>query len=64
MNIEFKAKRASGRLQPIRVLRLSAGSGVAYRQHCVNKGQREVQFKVIRLQYAQECTFNFETHGR
>ena len=49
MNIECKAKRASGRLQPIRVLRLRCGTGDAYRQHCVSQGQREAQFKLIRL---------------
>lgn len=64
LNIEFKAKRASGRLQPLRVLHLHLGAGEAYRQHCVNKGQREAQFKLIRLQYAHECTFDFEGHGR
>ncbi len=64
MNVEFKAKRASGRLQPIRVFHLRPGAGEAYRQHCVNKGQREAQFKLIRLQYAHECTFDFEQHRR
>ncbi|MEK6804223.1 MAG: GH3 auxin-responsive promoter family protein [Nitrospirota bacterium] len=64
MNIEFKAKRASGRLQPIRVLQLRPGTGDAYRQHCVSKGQREAQFKLIRLQYAHECTFDFGQYGR
>ncbi|MCS6265807.1 MAG: hypothetical protein H8K11_18850 [Nitrospira sp.] len=63
MNIECKAKRASGRLQPIRVLRLRCGTGDAYRQHCVSQGQREAQFKLIRLQYFHECTFDFERHG-
>jgi hypothetical protein len=63
MNIEFKAKRASGRLQPIRVLRLRCGTGDAYRQHCVSQGQREAQFKLIRLQYAHDSTFDFERHG-
>jgi len=63
MNIEFKAKRASGRLQPIHVLQLRPGTGDVYRQHCVSKGQREAQFKLIRLQYAHDSTFDFERHG-
>jgi hypothetical protein len=63
LNIEFKAKRASGRLQPVRVLQLRLGTGEAYRQHCVSRGQREAQFKFIRLQYAHECTFDFERYG-
>lgn len=63
MNIEFKAKRASGRLQPIRVLQVRPGTGDAYRQHCVSKGQREAQFKLIRLQYVHECTFDFWQYG-
>ena len=63
MNIEFKAKRASGRLQPTRVLQVRPGTGDAYRQHCVSKGQREAQFKLIRLQYVHECTFDFWQYG-
>ncbi len=64
LNVEFKAKRDSGRLQPLRVLHLRPGAGEAYRQHCVSNGQREAQFKVIKLQYAHECSFDFEGHGR
>ncbi len=64
LNIEFKAKRESGRLQPVRVVLLRPGTGDAYRRHCVNGGQREAQFKLIRLQYAHECTFDFEGYGR
>lgn len=59
MNIEFKAKRASGRLQPIHVLQLRPGTGDVYRQPCISKGQREAQFKLIRLQYAHDSTFDF-----
>jgi hypothetical protein len=64
VNVEYKAKRDSGRLQPIRVFHLPPGAGEAYRQHCVNSGQREAQFKVIKLQYAHDCPFDFEGYRR
>jgi hypothetical protein len=63
MNVEYRAKRESGRLQPLRVLPLRAGTAEAYRSHCVAKGQRDAQFKLIRLQYAHECTFEFDRHA-
>ncbi len=63
INIEFKAKRASGRIQPIHILPLRSGAGDAFRQHCVRRGQREAQFKLLRLQYAHECTFDFTAYG-
>ena len=64
VNVEYRAKRDSGRLQPLRVLYLGPGAGNAYRQHCVDSGQREAQFKVIRLQYAHDCLFDFEGYRR
>lgn len=63
INIEFKAKRESGRLQPTHILQLRPGAGDAFRQHCVSRGQREAQFKLLRLQYVHECTFDFTTYG-
>jgi len=63
INIEFKAKRESGRLQPTRILPLRPGAGDAFRQHCVSRGQRETQFKLLRLQYVHDCTFDFAAYG-
>ncbi len=35
VNVEFDSKRASGRLKPVKVERLSSGTGDAYRKHRV-----------------------------
>ena len=59
VNIEYAAKRASGRLAPLRVCRLPAGAGERYRVRCVAAGQREAQFKYLVLQYTDECAFDF-----
>ena len=58
-NAEYAGKRASGRLRPMRAVRLSAGAGAAYRADRVAAGQREMQFKFLHLQYADECPFPF-----
>ncbi|MBH0187213.1 MAG: hypothetical protein HP477_17840, partial [Nitrospira sp.] len=62
MNVEYRAKRESGRLQPLRVVLLRAGTAEAYRRHYVAKGQRDAQFKLIRLQYTDDCSFDFLQH--
>lgn len=64
LNIEYKAKRESGRLQPLRVRSLRAGTADAFKRHCLENGQREAQFKLVRLQYSHECRFDFTSHGR
>ncbi|MES2983959.1 MAG: GH3 auxin-responsive promoter family protein [Pseudomonadota bacterium] len=58
-NIEYKAKRDSGRLQPLRLMSLTRGAGEAYRQHCIDHGQRDAQWKIIRLHHADACHFDF-----
>jgi GH3 auxin-responsive promoter len=58
LNIEYDSKRASNRLQPLRLVALSEGAERAYRRHCVAKGQREAQFKVLTLQNASEFDFD------
>jgi GH3 auxin-responsive promoter len=62
LNVEYQAKRESGRLQPLHVAPLRGGTGEAYRSHCVAKGQRDTQFKLIRLQYTHDCSFDFSQH--
>lgn len=64
LNVEYQTKRESGRLQPLRVVPLKPGTAEAYRTHCVAKGQRDAQFKVIRLQYTHDCSFDFSQHHR
>ncbi|MCA1979056.1 MAG: GH3 auxin-responsive promoter family protein, partial [Thiobacillus sp.] len=58
-NIEYRDKRASGRLAPLGVASLKSGAGDAYKQHLVARGQREGQFKYLAVQYARECAFDF-----
>ena len=58
-NIEYAAKRESGRLKPIEMRLLRPGAGAAYRRWCVARGQRDAQFKVLALQYTRECSFDF-----
>jgi hypothetical protein len=59
LNIEYAGKRASGRLRPLALVVLAPGTGHAYREHAVRKGQRESQFKVLSLQSAAEVDFDF-----
>ncbi len=63
-NVEFQAKRESGRLQPLRIVYLQPGAGEAYKAHCLQQGQRDTQYKVVRLQYAKDCSFNFLAYVR
>ena len=63
LNIVYAAKRRSRRLHPLELAPLKPGTADAYRRHCVQiKGQRESQLKVLALQTADECDFDFEAH--
>jgi hypothetical protein len=64
VNVEYQNKRTSERLQPLRVIYLCPGTGETYKAHCLQQGQRDTQFKVMRLQYAKDCSFNFDAHVR
>ena len=59
LNVEYEAKRKSGRLSPLEVRWLRSGAGDRYRAVCVNSGQRDTQFKYLHLQYARECRLDF-----
>ncbi len=59
-NVEYDQKRASGRLAPLRVRLLAAGTGDEFRRQRVADGQRDVQFKYLRLQYSADCQFPFD----
>lgn len=61
-NVEFKAKRESGRLNALVVRCLRPGTADAYRSHCLSMGQRDSQFKLVRLQYRHDCSFDFSPH--
>lgn len=59
-NVEYQAKRKSGRLAPLATRLLPSGAGDRYREACVGAGQRDAQFKHLHLQYARECAVDFE----
>ncbi len=59
INIEYAAKRASGRLSQIEIVYLRRGAGAAYHRHCVEvKGQRESQIKTLALQSIEDLDFD------
>jgi len=62
LNVEFKAKRESDRIKPVVVRYLRQGTADAYRMHCLRLGQRESQFKLVKLQYRHDCSFDFTPH--
>jgi hypothetical protein len=53
LNIEYQAKRDSGRLAQLSTVWLKRGTAEAYKTSCMNLGQREGQFKPTVLQYLQ-----------
>ena len=59
LNVEYEAKRKSGRLAPLTLRWLRRGTGDEYRATCVATGQRDAQFKYLHLQYARECKLDF-----
>ncbi|MEO8165061.1 MAG: GH3 auxin-responsive promoter family protein, partial [Betaproteobacteria bacterium] len=59
-NIEFDAKRESGRLGAIEAAWLKPGTEQAYKQASVQQGQREAQFKVVALAYKQKFAFDLD----
>ena len=59
LNVEYAAKRASGRLQHLELLLVRPGTGEAYKRHCLQQGQREGQYKLVALQYQSDCAFPF-----
>jgi sterol desaturase/sphingolipid hydroxylase (fatty acid hydroxylase superfamily) len=62
LNIEYRAKRASGRLGPLEFAWLGPGTLDALRRHSVARGQREGQFKTVALQYARDFAFPIDDH--
>lgn len=64
LNIEFEAKRESGRLKKTKIVFLKKGTSELYKKYCLDNGQREGQFKVLQLQYIKDCAFDFNSHAR
>ncbi|MCB0997624.1 MAG: GH3 auxin-responsive promoter family protein [Acidimicrobiales bacterium] len=58
-NVEYRAKRRSGRLGQVQLQEVATGSGRRYRAYLVATGQRETQLKVQHLQRAEDVAFDF-----
>lgn len=61
-NLKYHGKRSSGRLGPLTVVRLAAGTGQAFKAACVRAGQREGQFKPTVLQYRRDLAFAIDEY--
>ena len=59
LNIEYKEKRKSGRLLPLEIICVENKTAEEFKQYNLNKGQREGQFKLIRLLSDENCNFDF-----
>jgi sterol desaturase/sphingolipid hydroxylase (fatty acid hydroxylase superfamily) len=62
LNVEYHAKRESGRLGPPAAAWLQSGTGEAYKKFCVDQGQREGQFKTLALAYRRTFAFDLDGH--
>lgn len=62
LNIEYVSKMKSGRLKPLQVKQLKEGTYEFFKSHCIRSGQREGQFKLIKLQYHQDVSFPFDEY--
>jgi hypothetical protein len=62
LNIEYESKAQSGRIKFADVKRLKSGTFEVYKSSCIQAGQREGQFKVVKLQYCADVPFPFEEH--
>ena len=60
LNIEYRAKRESGRLAPLTLTWLQAGAGEAYKVAAVRAGQREGQLKPQVLQHRKDLLMHFD----
>ncbi len=62
LNVEYAQKRASGRLRALELVAVRPGTGDAYKRDCLQRGQREGQFKMLVLQYQEDCPFPFRDY--
>ena len=64
INVEYAAKRKSGRLAELRVEALRDGAGEAHKCFCLEGGQREGQFKTLALQLGDDFAFEWQEWRR
>ncbi len=57
-NIEYKEKRASGRLKPIAIHELKTGTFESVKKAAIKKGQSEGQYKTLLLQYKKNVAYD------
>lgn len=62
INIEFRTKLDSGRIYFKGIEKLKIGTLEAYKKQCIIEGQREGQFKLVKLKYRDEISFAFEAY--
>jgi len=62
LNIEYASKRDSGRLKPLSVHQLKRGSYDAFKQHCIDQGMREGQYKLVPLLYKEDLEFPIDQY--
>jgi len=63
LNIEYEAKRESGRLKPLDARWLLPHTGDAYKSFCVKQGQREAQFKTVAIAYRKSFSFDLDAYS-
>ena len=59
LNIEYMEKRKSGRLMPLEVVCVEKRTEEEFKKHNLDQGQREGQFKLVRLLSDKDCDFDF-----
>ena len=62
LNLEYLGKRASGRLHPLAVHTLRAGTAEDYKQQRLRGARRETQYKPVILHYLSTLEFPFHEH--
>jgi hypothetical protein len=62
LNIEFETKLKSGRLKSVIVRRVTKGTFESQKLMAISSGQREGQFKTIKLQYRDEVCFPYHEY--
>jgi hypothetical protein len=62
LNVEFETKLKSSRIRSMNVRRVTKGTFEFHKQMAISSGQREGQFKTIKLQYQDEEAFPFHEY--
>ncbi|MDB5257412.1 MAG: uncharacterized protein JWM14_2107, partial [Chitinophagaceae bacterium] len=62
INLEYASKRSGERLKPLQLYFLTPGTFEKYKQSCLDKGQKEGQFKTVALLTKKDFAFSFENH--